>query len=87
MNNFSTYWFCKIIFTGNTQIVSRRKKNFKKPSGLTIEDIRGALLRNKVDITQEFGNAPAPVPGSSKLGSVSEFTLHIALAKMEIIYP
>ena len=64
-----------MIFTGNTQIVSKRKKNFKKPSGLTNEDIRGALLRNKVDITQEFGNAPAPVPGSSKLGSVSEFTL------------
>ena len=33
-------------------------------------------MRNKVDITQEFGNAPTPVPGSSKLGSVSEFTLH-----------
>ena len=31
-------------------------------------------MRNKVDITQEFGNAPAPVPGSSKLGSVSQFT-------------
>ena len=63
-----------MIFTGNSQIVSRRKKNFKKPSGLSNEDIRGALLRNKVDITQEFGNAPAPVPGASKLGSVSEFT-------------
>jgi hypothetical protein len=68
--------FCKIIFTGNTQITSsKRKKNFKKPSGLTDEDIRGALLRNKVDITQEFGNAPSPAPGSTKLGSVSEFTM------------
>ena len=55
------------MFTGNTQ-------RFKKPSGLTDEDIRGALSRNKVDITREFGNLPAPVPGSSKLGSVSYFT-------------
>ena len=72
----------------NTQKFFRKqKKDFKKPSGLTDEDIRGALIRNK---KPDFGGEPVSgspflavafspfnSDGDTRLGSVSEFYFNL----------
>ena len=89
--------FNNIYISVSTQKFFRKqKKNFKKPSGLTDEDVKGALIRNK---KPDFGGEP--VSGNpffavafspfnsdelseSKLGSVSEFYLFIYRTRASI---
>ena len=70
----------KIYISVSTQNFFRKqKKNFKKPSGLTEEDVKGALIRNK---KPDFGGEAVSVSAfalgffnsdETRVASVSEF--------------
>ena len=80
--------FNNIYISVSTQKFFRKqKKNFKKPSGLTDEDVKGALIRNK---KPDFGGEPvsgspffavafiSPFNSDSDDSFVSEFYLSVA---------
>ena len=91
------YHLNNIYISVSTQNFFRKqKKNFKKPSGLTDEDVKGALIRNK---KPDFGGEPVFVSAfavafspfnsdsESKLGSVSEFYFNSYKYAIFLVFP
>ena len=90
--------FNNIYISVSTQNFFRKqKKNFKKPSGLTDEDVKGALIRNK---KPDFGGEPVSgsaffavafspfnSDGDTRLGSVSEFYFNLCRLVSFAVFP